>query len=143
MICASKKSLICRVNNNCHVKQLAKKPSWIKHYISALRKMQFLCIKLYFLSILWAWECLNPLTTNVRHHTETSQLICILNELTGFCMMQNIGSSRVNIPCLQFIQSWHFCIEGADKVININSFIAYLLVLIFWWPQETRIKQKW
>ena len=28
----------------------------------------------------------NPLTTNVPHHIETSQLICIANQLTGFYM---------------------------------------------------------
>ena len=33
----------------------------------------------------------NPLTTNVTHHIETSQLICILNQLTGFYMMGNIS----------------------------------------------------
>ena len=33
----------------------------------------------------------NPLTTNVPHHIEASQLICISNQLTGFCMMGNIG----------------------------------------------------
>ena len=27
---------------------------------------------------------INPLTTNVPHHTETIQLICIANQLTGF-----------------------------------------------------------
>ena len=34
---------------------------------------------------------LNPLTTNVPHHIETSQLIYIANQLTGFYMMGNIG----------------------------------------------------
>ena len=34
---------------------------------------------------------INPLTTNVPHHIETSQLICIENQLTGFYMMGNIG----------------------------------------------------
>ena len=32
----------------------------------------------------------NPLTTNVPHHLETSQLICTANQLTGFYMMENI-----------------------------------------------------
>ena len=32
-----------------------------------------------------------PLTTNVPHHIETSQLICTENQLTGFYMMRNIG----------------------------------------------------
>ena len=32
----------------------------------------------------------NPLTTNVPHHIETSQLIFNPNQLTGFYMMGNI-----------------------------------------------------
>ena len=36
-------------------------------------------------------ESVNPLTTNVPHHIETSQLICIVNQVTGFYMMGNIG----------------------------------------------------
>ena len=32
----------------------------------------------------------NQLVTNASHHTETSQLICDANELTGFYMMGNI-----------------------------------------------------
>ena len=31
----------------------------------------------------------NQLVTNASHHTETSQLICDANELTGFYMMGN------------------------------------------------------
>ena len=34
---------------------------------------------------------INPLTANVPHHIETSQLICNANQFTGFCMMGNIG----------------------------------------------------
>ena len=33
----------------------------------------------------------NPLATNVRHHIETSQLVCRANHLTGFYMIVNIG----------------------------------------------------
>ena len=32
----------------------------------------------------------NPLTTNAPCDIETSQWICIANQLTGFCMMGNI-----------------------------------------------------
>ena len=32
----------------------------------------------------------NPLTTNVSYHIETSQLICYVNQLTGFYMTGNI-----------------------------------------------------
>ena len=34
---------------------------------------------------------LNPLTTSVHHHIETSQLIWRGNQLTGFYMIGNIG----------------------------------------------------
>ena len=34
---------------------------------------------------------LNPLTTNVPHHEETSQMICIGNHLIGFYMMEIIS----------------------------------------------------
>ena len=33
----------------------------------------------------------SPLTANVPHHIETSQMICNGNELTGVYMMGNIG----------------------------------------------------
>ena len=33
----------------------------------------------------------NLLMTNVPHHIETSQLICIANQLAGSYMMGNIG----------------------------------------------------
>ena len=33
----------------------------------------------------------NPLTTSVPHHIETSQLICIANQVTGSYMMRNIS----------------------------------------------------
>ena len=38
----------------------------------------------------------NPLTTNVPHHVETSQLICNANQLIVFCMIGNIGRHKVN-----------------------------------------------
>ena len=34
---------------------------------------------------------INPWKTNVPHHIETSQLIYIANQLTGFYMMGNIS----------------------------------------------------
>ena len=34
---------------------------------------------------------INLLTTNILHYIETSQLICIANQLNGFYMMVNIG----------------------------------------------------
>ena len=41
-------------------------------------------------------DCFNPLTTNDSHHIETSQMICIANQLTGFYMIGNIGCQWVN-----------------------------------------------
>ena len=37
------------------------------------------------------YNLINPLTTNVPHQVETSQLIYNANQLTGFYMMMNIG----------------------------------------------------
>ena len=34
---------------------------------------------------------INPLTTNVPHHIESSLLIYFANQLSGFYMMGNIG----------------------------------------------------
>ena len=36
-------------------------------------------------------EMVNPFTTKVPHHIETSQLIYDTNQLTGFYMTGNIG----------------------------------------------------
>ena len=41
-------------------------------------------------------ENLNPLTTNVPHHIETSQLIYSANQLPGFDMIGNIGRYSAN-----------------------------------------------
>ena len=45
-------------------------------------------LALIFISMKYSF---NPLTTNVPHHIETSQLICHANEVTGFYMIGNIG----------------------------------------------------
>ena len=37
------------------------------------------------------WVKVNPLTTNIPHHIETSQLICIANQMTGLYVMVSIG----------------------------------------------------
>ena len=34
---------------------------------------------------------MNPLTTNITHHIENSQLVCGANQLTGLYMTGNIG----------------------------------------------------
>ena len=46
---------------------------------------------LSFFILLSRASLFNPLTTNVPHHIETSQLICIANQLTGFYIMGIIG----------------------------------------------------
>ena len=52
----------------------------------------YIFILVYLISFLIQLkQSFNPLTTNVPHHIETSQLICNPNQLTGFCMMVNIG----------------------------------------------------
>ena len=61
--------------------------SWMRKFLGVQIKVD--CWFLYN----WNIECKlpNPLTTNVPHHIETSQLICNANQLTGFYMMGNIG----------------------------------------------------
>ena len=44
-----------------------------------------------FRTVYMSVNTFNPLTTNVPHHIETSQLICSANQLTGFYMMGDIG----------------------------------------------------
>ena len=39
----------------------------------------------------------NPFTTNIPHHIETSQLICSADQLTGFYMMGNTVRSWVKL----------------------------------------------
>ena len=48
------------------------------------------------------WVIFNPLTINVPHDIETSQLICIANQLIGSCMMGNLGRQWVNDSSLLF-----------------------------------------
>ena len=47
-------------------------------------------ILIFFQIIHYLWS-INPSTTNVLHHIETNQLICIANQLIGFYMMGTIG----------------------------------------------------
>ena len=60
-----------------------------KEHLHLIASEQFLAFELSF-------SVFNPLTTNVPHHIETSQLIYIANQLTGFYMMENIGHTWVN-----------------------------------------------
>ena len=43
-------------------------------------------VKVKFVKILIG-GLFHPLTTHVSHHIESSPLICIANQLPGFCMM--------------------------------------------------------
>ena len=45
----------------------------------------------------------NPLTANVPHYIEISQLICIADQLTGFYMMGNIGRYWINAKTYVFL----------------------------------------
>ena len=58
--------------------------TFTKEFIN--RKLRFLCRDL----CQWGMN-INSLTINVPHHMETSQLICIANQLTSFYVMGSIG----------------------------------------------------
>ena len=58
------------------------------YYTDIQRSMCHSLLDLYFENI--AMLLIKQLTTNVPHHTETSQLICNVNQLIGFYMMGNI-----------------------------------------------------
>ena len=60
-------------------------------YRDQLLDFHFKCIVWFLNKRSISLTCVYPLTTNVTHHTETSQIICIANQLTGFYMMENIG----------------------------------------------------
>ena len=53
--------------------------------------------------------------TNVPHHIETSQLICIANQLTGFCRMGNIGC--------QWVKKW-VKLDLFHTISNVNHNLA-------------------
>ena len=54
----------------------------------------------------------NPLATSVSHHIETSQLICIADQLSGFYMMGNIGRDWVKAIF------WHFSVKWAIEWLS-------------------------
>ena len=60
-------------------------------YRDQLLDFHFKCVVWFLNKRSISLTCVYPLTTNVTHHTETSQIICIANQLTGFYMMENIG----------------------------------------------------
>ena len=60
-----------------------------KQEVRAVQSFQSLTLTVTFIinSLLVLF---NLLTTNVSHHIETSQLVCIANQFTGFYMIVNI-----------------------------------------------------
>ena len=72
---------------------------WLEH-IPCLEVFKNFCFK-HFKELLMIYcrltsTCFNPLTNNVPHHVETSQLVCNTNQLTGFHMMADGGTLVVN-----------------------------------------------
>ena len=59
---------------------------WVKNLEMRYVVCEILNVKYIFCNCL-----VNSLRTNVLHHIETSQLIGIADQLTGFYMMGNIG----------------------------------------------------
>ena len=61
----------------------------------------------FIVTLPFIFPILNPLTTNVPHHIETSQLICYANHLTGFYIraalalngLKNFSKFAYNFPC--------------------------------------------
>ena len=51
--------------------------------------LKYICLYL----VTFTEEIFNPLTANVPHHIETSQLIYTANQLNSFCMKGYIGRS--------------------------------------------------
>ena len=62
--------------------------------------------------ILGHWEKVDPLTTSVAFHIETNRLICIANQVTGFCMKNNTGLIWVNLLIGATDQFTGFCMRG-------------------------------
>ena len=46
---------------------------------------------------------LNPLQLSVAFHIETNNLICIANQIKGFCMKRNIELKGLIISCCRFV----------------------------------------
>ena len=71
----------------------------------------------YFVEPLWA--LLKPLTINVAHHIETSQLIYIANQLTGFYMMGTLVVNGLKkFAMIQWIYFFHKEICQGTEVIS-------------------------
>ena len=68
------------------LKKLQKKPQLVQNLQPILQNEKEIAVSFLFK----LFYHVNQLVTNASHHTETSQLICDANELTGFYMMGNI-----------------------------------------------------
>ena len=68
------------------LKKLQKKPQLVQNLQPILQNEKEIAVSFLFK----LFYHINQLVTNASHHTETSQLICDANELTGFYMMGNI-----------------------------------------------------
>ena len=69
----------------------------------------------FIVTLPFIFPILNPLTTNVPHHIETSQLICYANQLTGFYMLGNAGRH-----CWSFLQRYK---KGRNTCNGLFSFL--------------------
>ena len=82
-------------SNRGDVSGLAKRMRAIAEEVLSNREIFVLCYQeflvFFYKSLLTLFSQSNPLTTNVPEHIETSQLICIANQLTGFFIMGDIG----------------------------------------------------
>ena len=68
------------------LKKLQKNPQLVQDLQPILQNEKEIAVSFLFK----LFYHVNQLVTNASHHTETSQLICDANELTGFYMMGNI-----------------------------------------------------
>ena len=106
--------------------------------------------------------CINPLAPNVLHHIETSQLICISNQLTGFCMWGTVvvnGLMRsMNLNAIAvlniYVVGYRSIINGISKSeavsliqnadLNHGSFISEIkwapLKCLFWNANDWTVK---
>ena len=75
---------------------------------------------------------INPLTTNVPYHIETSQLICTVDELTVFYMMGNIGRLYNGLRnCLLF--------RNQIRLTAATSKMERILIIVNGWM----LQQSW
>ena len=82
-------------------------------------------IEVVFNAMHWS-KVFNPLTTNASHRIETSQLICRVNQLTGFYMIGDIGRSWVNIgfeKVVILLVTWF-----TYKFLHFQNYVIYFSI---------------